>query len=78
MDNNPKNYLLTERETEVLKYILKGYTNKEIAKTLYISIDTVKAHVSSILFKMKVEDRLGIVLKLFDIDIKDFIKSLEE
>jgi DNA-binding NarL/FixJ family response regulator len=49
---------LTERELEVLKYIVQGYTNKQIAKLLIITHSTVKAHVSSILEKTKAKNRL--------------------
>lgn len=48
---------LTEREVEVLKLIGVGYSNKEIAATLYISEGTVKIHVSNIISKMHFRDR---------------------
>lgn len=48
---------LTERETEVLRLLAKGQSNKEIAHTLYISEPTVKTHVSSILGKLHVTSR---------------------
>src|SRR5262245_15550712 len=48
---------LTPRETEVLKLIVKGLSNSEIAKTLAISIGTVKIHVNNILSKLGVNDR---------------------
>lgn len=48
---------LTPRETEVLKLIVKGLTNSEIAKSLSISIGTVKIHVNNILSKLGVNDR---------------------
>jgi two-component system nitrate/nitrite response regulator NarL len=48
---------LTEREKEVLKELSKGYSNDEIAKELYISENTVKKHVSSILSKLKISHR---------------------
>ena len=67
---------LTNREKQVLEYILKGCTNKEISEKLCISYDTAKAHVSAILYKMHVEDRLGIFIKLFNKDIQKFIEEL--
>lgn len=49
--------LLTYREKEVLKLIVSGLSNKEIASRLKITLRTVKAHVSSILMKLNVSDR---------------------
>lgn len=49
--------LLTIREKEVLQLIVNGHSNKEIAGKLDITLRTVKAHVSSILIKLDVNDR---------------------
>lgn len=49
--------LLTIREKEVLQLIVNGHSNKEIASKLNITLRTVKAHVSSILIKLDVNDR---------------------
>ncbi|MDQ8198775.1 response regulator transcription factor [Pelagicoccus enzymogenes] len=48
---------LTEREREVLEALLKGRSNKEIAHSLYISIDTVKTHLKTLFAKLEVQDR---------------------
>jgi len=48
---------LTRRETDVLRELATGLTNKEIAKRLYISENTVKYHVHSILEKLNLSDR---------------------
>ena len=48
---------LTSREREVLRLIAQGYTYKEIASELYISIKTVESHVSSVLRKLQVSSR---------------------
>ncbi len=48
---------LSKRETEVLKEMAKGKTNKEIAETLFVSEKTIKTHVSHIFFKLQVNDR---------------------
>jgi DNA-binding NarL/FixJ family response regulator len=49
--------VLTERETEVLRHIASGMSNREIAETLYISEKTVSVHVSRILTKLQVTSR---------------------
>lgn len=54
---------ITERELEVLKLIADGCSNKQIADQLYISIHTVKSHVSSLLSKMHVDRRTQVVKK---------------
>lgn len=48
---------LTRTEVEVLRLLAKGYENKEIAEEMFISINTVKSHVSSILRKLRVRNR---------------------
>ena len=48
---------LTERETEVLRLLAQGQSNKEIASTLSIGEKTVKTHVSNILSKLSVQSR---------------------
>jgi DNA-binding NarL/FixJ family response regulator len=48
---------LTGREREVLAEIAKGRSNREIARALAVSEKTVKAHVSSVLAKLGVQDR---------------------
>ncbi len=48
---------LTLREREVLRLIARGYTYKEIARELYISVKTVESHVSSVLRKLQLSTR---------------------
>jgi DNA-binding NarL/FixJ family response regulator len=48
---------LTERETDVLRLLAQGQSNKEIAQTLIIGEKTVKTHVSNILAKLGVPSR---------------------
>jgi DNA-binding NarL/FixJ family response regulator len=48
---------LTPREREVLRLIARGYTYKEIARELYISIKTVESHVSAVLRKLQLSNR---------------------
>lgn len=60
---------LTERETEILRLMAGGYSNKEIANSLGVAEGTVKNHVSNILSKMGVRDRTRAVLKAFEMDL---------
>lgn len=55
--------ILTERETEVLRLLVKGKSNTEIAKDLIVSVHTAKAHVCSILQKLCVDDRVQAAVK---------------
>jgi DNA-binding CsgD family transcriptional regulator len=48
---------LTEREREVLALLVNGKTNKEIASEMFVTDQTVKSHVSSILIKLGVDNR---------------------
>ena len=54
---SPKTSRLTERETEILKYIQEGHTNKHVATSLGISSDTVKFHIKNIYEKLQVNSR---------------------
>ena len=60
---------LTERETEILRLMAGGYSNKEIANSLGVAEGTVKNHVSNILSKLGVRDRTRAVLKAFELGI---------
>lgn len=57
---------LTDRETEILRLMAGGYSNKEIANALNVAEGTVKNHVSNILSKMGVRDRTRAVLKALE------------
>jgi len=52
---------LTEREREVLKFMVDGLNNAEIAERLVVSLSTVKYHISNILAKFCVENRVAAV-----------------
>jgi DNA-binding NarL/FixJ family response regulator len=63
---------LTERELQVLKLVARGLNNREIARQLFISENTVKNHVRNILEKLQLHSRLEAVFyavreKLFDL-----------
>ena len=48
---------LSQREMEVLQLLIKGRSNKEIGSSLFISEDTVKAHLKTLFVKLQVQDR---------------------
>ncbi len=56
---------LSRRENEILAYLAKGYRYREIAETLFISIETVRTHVRNIYEKLQVRSRTEAVLKAF-------------
>jgi DNA-binding CsgD family transcriptional regulator len=56
---------LSKREHEVLSYLAKGYRYREIAETLFISIETVRTHLRNIYEKLHVRSRGEAVLKVF-------------
>ena len=60
---------LTDRETEILRLMAGGYSNKEIANSLNVAEGTVKNHVSNILSKLGVRDRTRAVLKAFELGL---------
>jgi len=66
---------LTAREREILRLIVAGLSNAEIGKELYISDTTVKTHVTHILQKLDLRDRVQAVVLayetgLFDLDVR--------
>jgi len=54
---------LSDREMEILRYVVRGSSNREIGVALFISEKTVKNHLSSIYRKLAVEDRTQAALK---------------
>ncbi len=53
---------LSDRENEVLSLVAEGYSNKEIAQELCISVNTVKNHISNIMKKMNVKNRNQLII----------------
>lgn len=60
---------LTERELEILTLIAKGYKNKQIADSIYITEGTVKVHINNILRKMGVTDRTQALIRAMENDL---------
>lgn len=69
-----ENVKFTKREIEVLKLLIIGLSNSEIAKKLHISTHTVKAHITSMYVKTGVHSR--IVLVVMALKSEQFLKKL--
>jgi len=61
--NEVENLNLSTREFQVLKLIVKGYSNSDIAEELFLSISTIKTHVSNLYSKMNVKNRFQAMAK---------------
>jgi ATP/maltotriose-dependent transcriptional regulator MalT len=57
VQTTPREWPLTERESEVLRWVAEGYANTEIAECLVVSLSTVKTHLTTIYRKLKVARR---------------------
>jgi len=57
---------LTEREQAVLRELARGRSNQEIASGLFVSVETVKSHVASVLMKLGVRDRTQAVIVAYE------------
>ncbi|MGG4198490.1 response regulator transcription factor [Peribacillus frigoritolerans] len=60
-------YGLSKRETEIVSLIAVGYSNNEMAETLFLSINTIKSHLNNIFNKLHVNNRTAIVHKINNI-----------
>jgi DNA-binding NarL/FixJ family response regulator len=68
---------LTNRETEVLRHVAMGHTNRQIAETLEISENTVKNHVRNILEKLHLHDRMEAAMFAIETRMLDRHKETE-
>ena len=57
---------MTERERDFLGLIAQGYNNAEIARQLFLSVKTVRNHVSNIFSKLQVADRAQAIIRARD------------
>jgi LuxR family maltose regulon positive regulatory protein len=62
---------LTPRELEILSVIATGASNAEIAQSLYISVNTVKTHITHIFSKLGVSRRIEAVARGRELDLID-------
>ncbi|TNF27068.1 MAG: response regulator transcription factor [Bacteroidetes bacterium] len=60
-DDKDQEYVLSNREREVLHYVAKEYTNQEIADTINISLRTVETHKRNLIKKLRVKNVVGLV-----------------
>nr|WP_027410703.1 LuxR C-terminal-related transcriptional regulator [Anoxybacillus tepidamans] len=64
---------LTPREMDVLKCIVEGCSNSEIAQKLYISVNTVKNHITNIFHKLGVTDRSQLIAMVYQLNFEKMV-----
>jgi len=60
---------LTNREKEVMRYVIEGFTSNEIAEKLFISTRTVDTHRSNIMKKLEVKNSIGLINKVKELNL---------
>ena len=56
-----KRKLITDRENEILRLIVEGFSNRQIAERLMLSVRTVETHRANIMKKLKIENLAGLI-----------------
>jgi DNA-binding CsgD family transcriptional regulator len=67
LDKFKKHFELSDRQMEIVKYLLVGLTNKEMAEESCVSEDTIKGHLRHIMKRLDVRSRTGILSKIFQL-----------
>jgi len=68
--------VLTPREMDVLKHLIEGCSNNEIAEKLYVSVHTVKNHITNIFQKLEVKDRSQLISMVYQLNFERNMSSL--
>jgi DNA-binding NarL/FixJ family response regulator len=63
-----KKYNISERETDILKQLVSGKTNKEISDTLFVSLSTVRTHIYNIFQKTNSKNRIEVINLFFKVN----------
>ncbi|WP_239613589.1 helix-turn-helix transcriptional regulator [Cohnella mopanensis] len=71
--DNEREFSLTNREREVIELLMKGLSNNEIAKFLYVSEATVKRHLSNVFRKLQIKNRVQLLNKYASLQLSDTI-----
>lgn len=66
---------ITAREKEILRFLARDFTSKELAKQLYISIETVHTHRKNLSRKLGVKTGAGLIGKGYQLGIIDITKT---
>ncbi|ANB61359.1 response regulator transcription factor [Anoxybacteroides amylolyticum] len=68
--------ILTPREMDVLKHLIEGCSNNEIAAKLYVSVHTVKNHITNIFQKLEVKDRSQLIAMVYQLNFERNMPSV--
>ena len=63
---------LSQREQQVMTAVARGYSNQEIARSLILSVDTVKTHVSRVLVKLSARDRTHAAVRALQLGLLEW------